>query len=122
MKSSWKQYSVLPGFGPSFAATVVCAGRTAPARFPFTGIFRTCRLFTLRLRSLLASMISWGVTPYLSEEYNSLDVVFYQALNAARSVYGLKKGDNVVMTGGQIGGAVGNTNIIKVESVESQSG
>ena len=61
--------------------------------------------------------LSWGVTPYLSEEYNSLDVVFYQALNAAKSVYGLKKADNVVMTGGQIGGAVGNTNIIKVESV-----
>lgn len=26
MKSSWKQYSVLPGFGPSFAATVVWLG------------------------------------------------------------------------------------------------
>lgn len=61
--------------------------------------------------------MSWGVTPVLSEEYNSLDIVFYQALNQAKRILSLKKGDNVVMTGGQIGGKPGNTNVIKVETV-----
>ncbi len=43
--------------------------------------------------------------------------MFWQDMSIARSVYSLKKGDNVVLTGGQINGAPGNTNTIKVESV-----
>ncbi|MBE6701035.1 MAG: pyruvate kinase [Ruminococcaceae bacterium] len=62
--------------------------------------------------------LSWGVTPVMSEEYTSIDIVFYQALNQAKRVFSLQKGDNVVMTGGQINGAPGNTNMIKVEAVK----
>jgi len=62
--------------------------------------------------------LSWGVTPVISEEYNSLDVVFYQAMNLAKKTFSLEKGDNVVMTGGQIGIGGGNTNIIKVETIK----
>ena len=62
--------------------------------------------------------LSWGVTPVLSEEYSSLDIVFYQAVNIAKKTLSLKKGDNVVMTGGQIGGKPGNTNVIKVETIQ----
>jgi pyruvate kinase len=62
--------------------------------------------------------LSWGVTPILSEEYNSIEVVFYQALKAAQKAFSLAKGDNVVLTGGQINGAPGNTNTIKVETVK----
>ena len=61
--------------------------------------------------------LSWGVTPVLSQEYNSLDVVFYQALMQAKDILSLKKGDNVVMTGGQTNGKSGNTNTIKVEVI-----
>lgn len=61
--------------------------------------------------------LSWGVTPVLSEEYNSLDVVFYQSLNLAKKVMHLKRGDNVVLTGGRTNGESGNTNTIKVETV-----
>ena len=61
--------------------------------------------------------MSWGVTPVLSEEYSAIDIVFYEALNEAKRVFRLEKDDNVVMTGGQIGGAPGNTNMIKVEKV-----
>ena len=61
--------------------------------------------------------LSWGVTPVMSEEYNSLDVVFYQALKSARKVMNLQKGDNVVLTGGQTNGQTGNTNTIKVETI-----
>ncbi|MBO6158500.1 MAG: pyruvate kinase [Firmicutes bacterium] len=62
--------------------------------------------------------LSWGVTPVLSEEYNSLDVVFFQTMAAAKEIFHLQKGDNVVMTGGQIGIGGGNTNLIKVETVK----
>ncbi len=61
--------------------------------------------------------LSWGVTPVLEEEYNSLDIVFYQSLNHAKKILGLTAGDNVVLTGGQINGQSGNTNTIKVEVV-----
>ena len=62
--------------------------------------------------------LSWGVTPVLSEPFDSQEVMFYQALNQAKSVMGLKKGDNVVLTGGMINGTGGNTNTIKVEVVK----
>lgn len=61
--------------------------------------------------------LSWGVTPVLSEEFNSLDVLFYESLIKAKKAMSLKKGDNVVLTGGQINGRSGNTNTIKVETV-----
>lgn len=62
--------------------------------------------------------LSWGVMPILSEEYNSIEVVFYQAFKGAIKALSLKPGDNVVLTGGQINGAPGNTNTIKVETVK----
>lgn len=62
--------------------------------------------------------LSWGVTPILSEEFNSLEVLFYKALEEAKRHRGLKRGDNVVLTGGRIDGNPGNTNIIKLETVK----
>ena len=62
--------------------------------------------------------LSWGVLPAMSEEYNSIEVVFYQALKTAAKTLSLKSGDNVVLTGGQINGAPGNTNTIKVETIK----
>lgn len=62
--------------------------------------------------------LSWGVTPVLSEEYSAIDVVFYEALKLARKTFALQKGDNVVMTGGQINGQPGNTNMIRVDAVK----
>ena len=61
--------------------------------------------------------LSWGVTPVLSEEFNSVDVMFYHALNHAKTIFKLEKGDNVVLTGGQTSGVSGNTNTIRLESV-----
>ena len=62
--------------------------------------------------------MSWGVTPLLSEEYTSSDVIFYRALSEAKALRGLASGDNVVITGGQINGKPGNTNLIKLETVK----
>ena len=61
--------------------------------------------------------LSWGVTPVLSEEFSSLEVLLYKALEEARRLKNLRSGDNVVLTGGQINGRPGNTNIIKLETV-----
>ena len=61
--------------------------------------------------------LSWGVTPVLSEQFNSVDVLFYHALRAAKQVLQLTPGDKVVMTGGMPDGTSGNTNLIKVETV-----
>ena len=62
--------------------------------------------------------LSWGVTPVLADEYSSMDVMFYNGLSNAKKYLGLKEGDTVVLTGGPINGKRGNTNTIKVETVE----
>ena len=62
--------------------------------------------------------MSWGVLPVLTENYTSIDVMFWQDLKIARELFSLEKGDNVVLTGGQINGEPGNTNIIKVECIK----
>ena len=61
--------------------------------------------------------LSWGVTPVLSEEFNSVEVMFYHAFQNAKRIFEMKSGDNVILTGGQINGKSGNTNTIRLESV-----
>lgn len=61
--------------------------------------------------------LSWGVTPVLSEEFNSVDVMFYHALQHAKATFTLKRGDNVVLTGGQAIGKSLNTNTIRLETI-----
>ena len=62
--------------------------------------------------------MSWGVLPVLTEKFESNDVMFYNAMRQAKTALRLSPGDNVVMTGGLIGGPRGNTNIIKLEVVK----
>ena len=62
--------------------------------------------------------LSWGVTPVLCEEFSSMEVMFYHAMKKAKEVFSLQSGDAVVLTGGLINGKVGNTNVIKVETVK----
>lgn len=61
--------------------------------------------------------LSWGVTPVMSEMFNSLDVLFYTAQKLAKKEMSLSKGDRIVITGGVTNGSSGNTNLIKVETV-----
>lgn len=60
--------------------------------------------------------LSWGVTPVMSEPYNSTDILFYHATEAAKKTLNLQKGDSIVITGGYVGSS-GNTNLIKVETI-----
>ncbi|MBQ9761586.1 MAG: pyruvate kinase [Oscillospiraceae bacterium] len=61
--------------------------------------------------------LSWGVTPVLTEAFPTMDVMFYYAMSSARRYLPVKRGDNVVLTGGPINGKSGNTNTIKVEQI-----
>lgn len=61
--------------------------------------------------------LSWGVTPVLAEQYNSMDVMFHYGVAYAKEVLNLNSGDNVVIIGGPINGQSGNTNTIKVERI-----
>lgn len=61
--------------------------------------------------------LSWGVIPILCDEYESIDVLFFHAMMRATKILDLKIGDNLVLTGGQVGGKTGNTNTIKVETI-----
>lgn len=61
--------------------------------------------------------LSWGVTPVLSEHFDSTDVLFYHATAAAKKHLNLKTGDSVLITGGITNGKSGNTNLIKVQDI-----
>ncbi len=72
---------------------------------------------TTNERTLRKLALSWGVTPVLSDAYDSIDVLFYSAKQLAGKTLDLAPGDRIVLTGGQPNGRSGNTNIIKVETI-----
>lgn len=72
---------------------------------------------TINPRTWRKLALSWGVTPVLSDAYDSIDVLFYSAKHLAQTVFGLQPGDRLVITGGQTNGRSGNTNLIKIETI-----
>ena len=100
-------------------AIVVCSlsGRTARmvSRFrPPVDIIGIC----VDQKSVRKLSLSWGVTPVLGEEVPTTDVLFYSAYKTAKREFKLKKGDQIVITGGQINGQGGNTNLLKVDTIK----
>lgn len=61
--------------------------------------------------------LSWGVTPVLSDEYHSVDVLFHFAKCAARETGLVDKGDVIVITGGTPNGRSGNSDLINISVV-----
>ena len=61
--------------------------------------------------------LSWGVLPAMCDTFTSTDVLFYSAQRMAKEMFGLEKGDKIVITGGVTNGKSGNTNLIKVEEI-----
>jgi pyruvate kinase len=61
--------------------------------------------------------LSWGVLPALAEEYTSIDILFYFAKKIAKESGLVKKGDTIVLTGGNPNGKSGNSNLINVETI-----
>ena len=61
--------------------------------------------------------LSWGVTPVMSDEFDSVDVMFYHASRHAMDILELKSGDNIILTGGQASKQSGSTNTIRLETI-----
>ena len=61
--------------------------------------------------------LSWGVLPVLTEQFPSMEVLYYYAVRAAKQHLDLQSGDTIVMTGGDTSGASGNTNVLRIETV-----
>lgn len=59
--------------------------------------------------------ILFGVEPEMVEDYPTLGALFDGITNIAKQKYKLKKGDNIVITGGI--GKMTNTNLVKVEKI-----
>ncbi len=99
-------------------AIVVCSlsGRTARMVSRFRPPVDIIAL-TVDPKSVRKLSLSWGVTPVLSEEVPTTDVLFYSALKTAKKTFNLQKGDQIVITGGMINGKSGNTNLIKVDTI-----
>lgn len=61
--------------------------------------------------------LSWGVTPVMSEEYSTIDILFYFAKECALKSGFAKKGDKVVITGGTPIGKGGNSSLINIQTL-----
>ena len=61
--------------------------------------------------------LSWGVVPMQSEQFPSMEVLYYYASRAAKQELGLNAGDTIVMTGGNTSGKSGNTNVLRIETI-----
>jgi len=72
---------------------------------------------TTNVRAWRKLALSWAVTPVMSEEFPSTEVLFYHAGNTAKSIYRLAPDDKIVITGGITNGKSGNTNLIKIHTV-----
>ncbi len=62
--------------------------------------------------------LSWGVTPVMSDEFDSVDVMFYYATKNAVDIFGLESGDNIILTGGQTSKQSGSTNTIRLTTIK----
>ena len=62
--------------------------------------------------------LSWGVTPVMTDEFDSVDVMFYHAARHAIDILNLRSGDNIILTGGQASRRSGSTNTIRLETIK----
>ena len=61
--------------------------------------------------------LSWGVVPVLTEQFPSMEVLYFYAARCAKNTLSLAPGSTVVMTGGDTTGASGNTNVLRIETI-----
>ena len=55
--------------------------------------------------------------PVLTEQFPSMEVLYYYAARCAKATLNLAPGTTVVMTGGDTTGASGNTNVLRIETI-----
>jgi pyruvate kinase len=59
----------------------------------------------------------WGVTSILGEQAGTLDERFLASIEAAEEAGNLKKGDQIIMTGGVAGSRPGTANVLEIYTV-----
>ncbi len=59
----------------------------------------------------------WGVTSVLGEQAGTLDERFLESIEAAEESGNLKKGDQIIMTGGVAGSRPGTANVLEIYTV-----
>lgn len=99
-------------------ALVVCTRTGTSAKMvsrfrPMTDIIA----MTTNERAYRKLALSWGVLPIMSDEYNSVDVLFHFAKCAAKESGLVKKGDVIVITGGTPNGRSGNSDLINIATI-----
>ncbi len=62
--------------------------------------------------------MSWGVVPVMCEIYPSIEVLFYNASRLTANALGLNPGDKIVISGGTKTGESGQTNTIRIDTVQ----
>jgi pyruvate kinase len=59
----------------------------------------------------------WGVSAVLGEQAGTLDERFLEAIGAAKGAGHIKKGDQIIMTGGVTGSMPGSANVLEIYTV-----
>ena len=59
----------------------------------------------------------WGLTPYLVDEYETVEAIFEQGSQIVTAIGLAKPGDTVIITAGVPSGISGNTNMLKVQRI-----
>ena len=64
--------------------------------------------------------LSWGVLPVITDEYTSIDILFYFAKEIAKRSGLVQKGDTIVITGGTPNGKSGNlkNHVLKLQKFQ----
>lgn len=102
------------------AAAIICptySGRTARlmSKFkPQSPIIAT----TSDERAQRQMMMYWGVQPLMVQQETSSDILFYKSVLRAKELEYVKTGDKVVITAGVPLGVAGNTNLMKIQTVD----
>lgn len=73
---------------------------------------------TSREEVLRRLVLFWGLTPHMVGEYTSIEGIFNEGADIARSLGMAGTGDLVVMTAGVPFGVPGNTNMLKIQRVD----
>lgn len=100
-------------------AIVVCTRSGSTARMvsrfrPFIDIIG----MTTDEKAYRKLALSWGVIPMMAEEeYTSVDTLFYFAKRVAKETKIVKKGDTIVITGGNPNGKSGNSSMMNIETL-----
>ena len=62
--------------------------------------------------------LSWGVVPVLTEQFPTMDVLYFYAMRCAKTTLNLSPGATIVMTGGNTNGESGNTSVLRIETIK----